>query len=230
MDGGFEPQWKMVQHGTTEEPGASSGSRKVKASPGVFPSVMALPSSRLLASLPQSGQGILEHQHVVKKEEVGVLPPKTTVVQHRGFPDQKREQEVDSAAAEDFQHLMQNLHLPDAHRLYSYGERQIVFSTVVAAPQENAGVVIVQDYVGFPQQPGHQIVHSDEAIQNDAWQRQGPFLPIRDGTFGLPSAADWRRVDWSQAVDMRGARQLAAQRGYPRCQSDFHRLHRLRNS
>ncbi|CAK9019871.1 unnamed protein product [Durusdinium trenchii] len=72
---------------------------------------MALPSSRLLASLPQSGQGILEHQHVVKKEEVGVLPPKTTVVQHRGFPDQKREQEVDSAAAEDFQHLMQNLHL-----------------------------------------------------------------------------------------------------------------------
>eukprot|EP00913_Durusdinium_trenchii_P012565 g11800.t1 len=146
-------------------------------------------------------------------QEVGVLPPKTTVVQHRGFPDQKREQEVDSAAAEDFQHLMQNLHLPDAHRLYSYGERQIVFSTVVAAPQENAGVVIVQDYVGFPQQPGHQIVHSDEAIQNDAWQRQGPFLPIRDGTFGLPSAADWRRVDWSQAVDMRGARQLAAQRG-----------------
>ena len=26
MDGGFEPQWKMVQHGTTEEPGASSAS------------------------------------------------------------------------------------------------------------------------------------------------------------------------------------------------------------
>lgn len=30
-----------------------------------------------------------------------------------------------------------------------------------------AGVVIVQDYVGFPQQPGHQIVHSDEADRKD---------------------------------------------------------------
>ena len=41
-------------------------------------------------------------------------------------------------------------------------------STIFAALSHRAslpkpGVVIVQDYMGLPQQPGHQMVHADEA-------------------------------------------------------------------
>jgi len=36
-----------------------------------------------------------------------------------------------------------------------------------------SGVVIVQDYIGMPQQPGNQVVHADEASWNH------PFLEER---------------------------------------------------
>eukprot|EP00434_Breviolum_minutum_P013379 symbB.v1.2.011788.t1/scaffold798.1/size257095/9 len=134
---------------------------------------------------------------VVKSQDLGMLPPKTTLMpSRRGPPPVVAATEVEACSITEVQETpVPSQQLPDAHRLYGYGERQITYSTEVAAPQYNQGVVIVQDYIGLPQQPGNQVVHADEAIQNRAWQRHGPFLPSQD-EFLRVSANTWKRADW----------------------------------
>ncbi|CAE7596843.1 unnamed protein product [Symbiodinium natans] len=127
--------------------------------------------------------------------------------------------------------------LPEAHQLYSYGQRQIGYTNDLAVPQYNRGVAIVQDRIGAPPQLGHQIVHSDEAIQNSNWSHIGPMLRVHDGTYWSSKAStdvadfELKGAQWGQAVDVRGL-QNVVQRGASRskqAEANFHRLYKLRN-
>mmetsp|Transcript_28560 Transcript_28560/g.67882 ORF Transcript_28560/g.67882 Transcript_28560/m.67882 type:complete len:115 (+) Transcript_28560:36-380(+) len=64
--------------------------------------------------------------------------------------------------------------LPEAHQLYSYGQREVGYAQELAVPQYNRGVAIVHDFVGPPPQLGRQIVHSDEV-----WPLMPPTLSSR---------------------------------------------------
>eukprot|EP00439_Symbiodinium_sp_Y106_P065134 s3931_g10.t1 len=127
--------------------------------------------------------------------------------------------------------------LPEAHQLYSYGQREVGYARELAVPQYNRGIAIVHDIVGPPPQLGHQIVHSDEAIQNSSWSHVGPMLRVHDGSFWSSKAAtdaadfELKGAQWSQAVDVRGLQNAMAQRGMSRArqaEAKFHQLYKVR--
>ncbi|CAJ1394039.1 unnamed protein product [Effrenium voratum] len=185
-----------------------------------------------LAPTPQSliAAQPAEYSQVVRREDLGVLPSKVSV--HHGVAATSFQAPAPSHAV-TAQASEPKMGAPDAHRLYGYGQRQVAFSEVPTRTEHpNRGVHLAHEYLGLPQQPGHQIVHSDEGIQNSHWQNTGPFLRIHDGNYWSyqDRGEALQGADWRQAVDVLG---MADARGIPvarRRQPDFHRLYQLRNS
>lgn len=127
--------------------------------------------------------------------------------------------------------------MPDAHQMYSYGKRQMMYARQVPAQRENVGVAVTHDYIGYPRQIGHEVMHSDDGIHNTSWSHIGPMLQFHDGNYWSGNSRDMvmdasvEGADHREAVDLRGLRMwkqgvAAARRRGP----DFEALNKLRNS
>eukprot|EP00931_Biecheleriopsis_adriatica_P089959 TRINITY_DN64012_c0_g1_i1.p1 TRINITY_DN64012_c0_g1~~TRINITY_DN64012_c0_g1_i1.p1 ORF type:complete len:258 (-),score=23.33 TRINITY_DN64012_c0_g1_i1:207-908(-) len=177
---------------------------------------------------------------LLRSDEAGLLPATVHTQVRTSLPTEPLR--VTTAAESEFEHLVDDVNLPDAHQMYHYGHRQVGFADRVPMPQQNNGVAIVTDYRGYPQHIGHAIVHYDEAIGNEGWNHIGPMLRIHDGNFwcdtsGRESKSSenlerLRGADFRQAVDMRGLKDMASKRrgatASMRTAPNFQRLQKLR--
>eukprot|EP00930_Biecheleria_cincta_P073428 TRINITY_DN60721_c0_g1_i1.p1 TRINITY_DN60721_c0_g1~~TRINITY_DN60721_c0_g1_i1.p1 ORF type:complete len:262 (+),score=21.71 TRINITY_DN60721_c0_g1_i1:108-893(+) len=194
-------------------------------------------SHRGLSLSPESlavNQDIRIQTHVTKSEEVGLL---TATSFSRPIPPPTAPLKVQTEAEQELEHIMEDLYLPDAHQMYSYGKRQMIYSPQVPAQKPNVGVAVTHDYIGYPRQIGHEVMHSDDGIHNTSWSHIGPLLRFHDGNFWSANTRDMvldasvAGADHGEAVDLRGLRMWkqgvsASRRRGP----DYEALNNLRNS
>eukprot|EP00441_Pelagodinium_beii_P048011 CAMPEP_0197624848 /NCGR_PEP_ID=MMETSP1338-20131121/4368_1 /TAXON_ID=43686 ORGANISM="Pelagodinium beii, Strain RCC1491" /NCGR_SAMPLE_ID=MMETSP1338 /ASSEMBLY_ACC=CAM_ASM_000754 /LENGTH=253 /DNA_ID=CAMNT_0043195087 /DNA_START=52 /DNA_END=813 /DNA_ORIENTATION=+ len=174
--------------------------------------------------------------HVVKSEEVGLLPASYGFAQP--IPPPQEPLQVQTAAEQQYERLVEDLYLPEAHQMYHYGQRSVQFSTQVPMNNHNQGVTILQQFVGYPPVVGHEVVSDDSAIQNRDWNHIGHMLKPADRAGGsLPLAgtlgnSSFARVDYSEAVDIKGLH-LHSNRDAPphsRRSPNFSKMLKLRTS
>lgn len=237
---GQSPSGHQVPSGHRPEPGHRAEARHRPERRHASTSVPKPPKPVSREGMSMSPEGLVSLEphsetRVAKSEEVGFGHATSSTRPMASAPDEALK--VQTKAEQEFEHMMSDLYLPDAHQMYSYGTRQMQYSPEVPAQKQNVGVVVALDYIGYPRQIGHEIMHSDDGIHNTHWNHIGPLLQFHDGNVWSGNSKDieqeaaLQKSDHGEAVDLRGLRvwkqgASASRRRGP----DFETLNKLRNS
>lgn len=96
--------------------------------------------------------------------------------------------------------------LPNAYRMYGYGQREIFWSPQVPVPEPNTGIMINAEYPLQRGMEGREAVNYDYGIRNVNWQHQGAWVQPLDPRVDI---ADWKSKmygGYEQAYDMKRPR------------------------
>merc|ERR1719265_1690135 len=97
--------------------------------------------------------------------------------------------------------------LPDAHRMYQYGPRQIYWTDRVPVAEPNTGVMVNAEFLAPPGYDmgsnARELVKWDLGIRNQYWQHQGPWLQPYDPVLDATAAQKAKMFgDYEQARDL----------------------------
>lgn len=96
--------------------------------------------------------------------------------------------------------------LPNAYRMYGYGNREITWSSSVPVHEHNTGIMINAEFPLTREQEGREVFHCDYGIRNKTWQHQGPWVQPLDPRTDIP---DWKTKQFGSyelAVDCKKPR------------------------
>lgn len=93
--------------------------------------------------------------------------------------------------------------MPNAYRMYGYGNRVIQWSPQLPVPEPNTGITINAEYPLKWQMEGLEAAPYDSGIRNLEWRHQGPWVQPFDPIHDIP---DWKHKLFGQyegAVDLK---------------------------
>lgn len=96
--------------------------------------------------------------------------------------------------------------LPNAYRMYGYGNREITWAKPVPVPEPNTGVMINAEFPMPRHMEGREVFDHDYGIRNSTWTYQGPWVQPYDPIHDRP---DWKHKmfgSYEQAVDIKRPR------------------------
>merc|ERR1719215_1258215 len=85
--------------------------------------------------------------------------------------------------------------MPNAYRMYGYGNRVIKWSPQLPVPEPNTGITINAEYPLLWQMEGVEAAPFDYGIRNLEWRRQGPWVQKYDPIHDIP---DWKHKLFGQ--------------------------------